>query len=1175
MAANVSGEYRIFNYYEGLCSSGSFPKEIAKVLALGVRSEAIKDTNGNVLQAPVILPKKNWDIVFPLPDVEYQYDSDDITVEEFTAKILNQVNKITDTVILKTTTTPKEITFEDYDNLTTDNDSNKADLTMYLEIYHPTYIADPEQYPLDCERQGIIPRCITKEMYANSYKSTATTQEEIWSDTSISTEYTVETVTTGTVDFNADNCDRILQKFSRIVDGISITMPTVSNPITSMNITSAYLAKIKQNDAELYELILSNLNSNEGIEPKDYNRLNSVTIECTYIDGTNYTLMINGKRNDTYYRINTGAQFKLTYPSINKIVPELYLDGIYKPLDPTEYHSNGQTIVFDFDDGNGGYDFNMFEDGKLVMRYTYETTTSDIITDRTSILNHHYVLMRMFDHINTEKSGPAENVYNASGELIQTNSHISPWSKLSWYRDFEEVMLDTLDSDIAINNINDGTVYVPIETPGLTSDTKIRYWINSNNDRFSMIVMGNPSLDYQQDKHLISVCYCGRIDSFENSINDTAGNFALFTSSSTEPCNTTLESVQNVIQNRPRFTLDSRMLADNNYDREALANYLADEYLFWNTYIPGISDYYVQLSSKMYFERKTWPRYMIVRKNTDGSYTPLTSLQPVFKKTFIMANGKSNVMQFSIDPQNANNSNITGDCYIVVYCNIYTETFVITSGVTRDIFGNVVNVSKINEYGANTSDGVTSISMFHTRSKAYYQKHHMLFATTEEYMSKVMYGKSSYTGEYYADRIKVTHGNDGPRGTLSDLLVIDSSSLYAMDELVINKGFEKDKEQYEETFVYFPVTAPYSPLSDSPNARYGVAIKKEEIEPQYEDENKNVTIGINELTTLAANWTPVSNNFYPISTTKSGCSVYWQVLSKESWYDKETNKVDYVPLQIAVSNTAEYNGGELMSASDTVTIRSSQNPDHKTDLETNTSYITLQGGLLPNTTLESGYDSDSHQYEYMYGISDHPITSIGIDAYANVILLDGCNDDKYPEFKNQRFEYYLENIPLKGTIEQTAQHGFVSDDIIINDASPDKYLIIYCVYRENNTSPYKIVNFACLPLKSDGENDTPNTLLKYPCKVNVMTEIGRGSYLDSNNTNVNIISDIIPYDTNYTIKVQPDTGYTPKSYRVVEIGNPSHVITTNTDFVKNGDTYTIQLQNINLDVEIKITFEAE
>ena len=37
----------------------------------------------------------------------------------------------------------------------------------------------------------------------------------------------------------------------------------------------------------------------------------------------------------------------------------------------------------------------------------------------------------------------------------------------------------------------------------------------------------------------------------------------------------------------------------------------------------------------------------------------------------------------------------------------------------------------------------------------------MMFATTEEYMSKVMYGKSSYTGEYYADRIKVTHGNDG------------------------------------------------------------------------------------------------------------------------------------------------------------------------------------------------------------------------------------------------------------------------------------------------------------------------------------------------------------------------------------------------------------------------------
>ena len=77
----------------------------------------------------------------------------------------------------------------------------------------------------------------------------------------------------------------------------------------------------------------------------------------------------------------------------------------------------------------------------------------------------------------------------------------------------------------------------------------------------------------------------------------------------------------------------------------------------------------------------------------------------------------------------------------------------------------------------------------------------MMFTTTEEYMSKVMYGKSMYTNEYYADRIKVTHGNDGPRGMLNDMLVIDNSSLYPFDELVINKDFEKDPEEYEEPYV--------------------------------------------------------------------------------------------------------------------------------------------------------------------------------------------------------------------------------------------------------------------------------------------------------------------------------------------------------------------------------------
>ena len=165
MAANANEEYKVFKYYEGLCSSADFTKEIAKVLALGVRSQAVKDIDGNVLTEPQILKSKNWDIVYPAPDSSLNIDTNNLTTEEYKKKILNQVNKISDTVILKTTTTPKPLIDSEYDDLTVGGDTNKSDLTMYLEIYKPTYLANPEEYPLDCERHGITPKLITKELY--------------------------------------------------------------------------------------------------------------------------------------------------------------------------------------------------------------------------------------------------------------------------------------------------------------------------------------------------------------------------------------------------------------------------------------------------------------------------------------------------------------------------------------------------------------------------------------------------------------------------------------------------------------------------------------------------------------------------------------------------------------------------------------------------------------------------------------------------------------------------------------------------------------------------------------------------------------------------------------------------------------------------------------------------
>ena len=110
MAIKIQGEYKTFKYYEGLCSAGDFPREIAKVLSLGVRNKDELDETGAIISEGVVLQNKNWDIVYPLPDATLGIDLDNLTPTTFRQKILNQVGKITDTVILKTRTTPRQLT---------------------------------------------------------------------------------------------------------------------------------------------------------------------------------------------------------------------------------------------------------------------------------------------------------------------------------------------------------------------------------------------------------------------------------------------------------------------------------------------------------------------------------------------------------------------------------------------------------------------------------------------------------------------------------------------------------------------------------------------------------------------------------------------------------------------------------------------------------------------------------------------------------------------------------------------------------------------------------------------------------------------------------------------------------------------------------------------------------
>ena len=1159
MAANANNEYKVFKYYEGMCSSGDFTKEIAKVLTLGVKSNPIKDIDGNILEEPFILRSKNWDIVYPVPDSSLNFDLNNLTSDEYRAKIENQINKISDTVILRTDTTPKELDEQEYDDITVDSDSNIVSRRMYLEIYKPTYIANPEEYPLDCERNGITPKVITKKMYEDSYKTSHAVEEALYTHkgcTMISSDDT----SIGSIELNSVQVENYVTQIQNVYgNSATFSTPITDGATTSLIINSGYLSKIKQSQADLYNMIINTLNNGEGIEPKIYSMLESLTISITKQSDI-YTVMLESLRKLQTYQINAGTIMTTENMPIEKLTPEFYLDGIYIPLDPTKYKSSENKIVF--------YEPITFEastDGLLVVRYSYSTLGNNIITERDTLLNNHYVLMRLFDNINDTGDGPAENVYNTSGDIIQTNSHISPWSKLSWYRDFEEAMIDTLDEDVSINQMHDGTVLLPLETAGLNSDTKIRYWINTNNDRFSLIVMGNPSLDYEKERHLVSACYCGKIDSFDNSINDIAGNFALFTSSSTEPCNTVLK-VEKRKYPMTEFVLSDEEIKNESYDMNDFNEFINSSNEAKTCKLVGDCNpntngqYNIVLTDKLYFNREEWPKYIIIEKSTGK---PVTGLTQAFKRNFVMENGKASTLIITVQ---SNHIDFDNKYEIYVAFSSYQEKFQITSGVSRDIFGNVVDVDKVKDYGINTSDGVTSVMMYHTRSKAYYQKHHMMFATTEEYMSKVMYGKSSYTGEYYADRIKITHGNDGPRGTLSDLLVIDSSSLYALDELVINKDFEKNPDEYEETFVYFPITAPYSPLSDSPNARYGIAIKKQELEPAYEDETKILKIAINELQLLSKEaWYPTDKNIIPLERTSNGCSVYWKILDgsnnteNTAWIIDENTPSDYIPIKLSVINTSVYKGdlNNLITPAGEISIAPGDTVANKTD-----SYVKLDG-FTPN-----------ENEIIMYGIctqeeAEELRKGIGTGAQIKAIMYDECTD---ANFISEKFEYGIYGVPSTDEISKGNLDG--NTDVKLEDASPDKVLAIYSVKQENIDGEEKntITKYDLIDLKDDsGEK---NALLQYPCSIIVNIDSGDGKigYNDKELQKVPI-SETANYDSNINIIFAPESGYTTEKVIVTNPdSNNSDEIYTSSDFVTIGDYQGITLSNVHHDYRIKIQF---
>lgn len=849
-----------WKYYEGTTSAGSIVADIAKVLSTAVKDEALVDDTGKVLRPSTVIPEANWDIVYPLPNWDEidVLDRTNLSAAEFEKKIINQLKYINSTgedfVILKTRAKADVGSVNiNADDLGLENDLATDHVDMYVELYKPKYMANPEAYNPEVERLGIKPYNTTREIvkeFSTSVgnKSYGIIQSNLTDSTVVTRINKTVTQTAApkrptqaeVVNLSTPN-GKVAAALYRAANGTSFASDVALNPslatTVSSSITNKSLSDFTEDEISAIK-ILSTLSDDS------FAKFTTITGQFYYYTGSYGVpggLMLNfslAAPNEVY---QVKAGFKYILPEGDKVKTNsvsLYIGNSLQPSSYWKYDINTTsfTLLTALPGNNGNIDLNVDGDVRIVYDYEKEKIA---VTGKKLIYNNHYIYMRMFDKLEDRadqanyKRGPKANETDAeTGEVVTINSHVSEWSKLSWYQDFEEVMLDELDDDTSSTDLSQGIISLPIETPGLNADTRIRMWINCNNNRSIFVLMGNPSLDFSANRHLTSVCYLGRIESFENSINDTAGNFTLFTSSSTVPCCTKTKV--------NRSTLSESVIIGTG---------------------DGTSTQFKLKLAKGKFFDQNFP--VTARCLSNGAEIS-SDLNPY---TYAISEDKTTVtITFaSAQPRTVN----------VIYAdyNYYEEKIQNVDGITRDSFGNILNIIYPDTWGLNTATGVTDVCMLHTRSKAYFQKHHFMFTTTEEYMTKEMYGKSAYTNEYYADRIKITHGNDGPRGMLCDVLVIDKSSLVALDELIVNRDFAKDAKKPQETYVFFPINAPFSPFSGSPNATYGLALKKQVIQPKPTVDTESIKLVYDDL--YIPDISNVTESFYLPISGDYGTTIEW------------------------------------------------------------------------------------------------------------------------------------------------------------------------------------------------------------------------------------------------------------------------------------------------------------
>lgn len=702
-----------FTYHEILTDSDNIVKDLARLLALSSESEEIVDNSGVVVKPAAPIPEKCWEVIYPKADrTDFPTigDWNQLLPEEYREVTNSQIEKITDTVILKTKTIPKDIVKNNSTAMGVNQDLNVDSIEMYLEIYMPPYLCDSETNDALSQRDGVIPK----------------------------------------------------------------------------------------------------------------------------------VLDVNGL-------------------------------------------ASGNTRV---------------------------------------ARNYHHLFMRIFDNINDEKTGPADNVIDPSTrDVTKWNSRSSNWSKLSWYTDFENKFKAPLLGQPEKGMLQ-GSVRIPV-LAGLTSESKIKIWANVNTSRVVLGVMGSPNVDFSDNRYLIGCAYIGQIDSFDFSINDTAGNFGLFTTSSTSPA--MAKTITKVRPSKPAIISGNTVTPGTGQVGSGTKLPFATNLQIFNPAtvysvntmeIPNIPYDYNQpnggtLWGNRFIDIATVRVYTAFNRQPDAveyidgagntviktigiQSTATLSPKAVYDekdRTKITISITINEILVSlIGRQEAANvlsgssikfGNLSGSVFTPCTMNMtynfsyYTEYTQEEVGVIRDSYGNSVAENHDTTYGKNTATGVTDFSMYTTYTKDYFQKHYFMFASTEEYMIKELYGKSSYTNEFFADKIKVVHSSEGPRGVLSGMITIDTSSLYPFDELIVNKDFEKYDDKPEELYIHLPITAPYCPFSNSPNGRHGIGILKDIRYPIPVSDEEIVRFAINEIDRKYSDLDYVTEDFLLIESSQYGATISW------------------------------------------------------------------------------------------------------------------------------------------------------------------------------------------------------------------------------------------------------------------------------------------------------------